>query len=241
MSHNRQSSNLQNNPSSYSMNVSSGISLPKSSNNDNDSLLATSPTKRQPFSMQPFLRVSNTLQKSVADALQATISGVSLPRIGEQPGVSVYSIIEDRLLPAFTGLGFSGTVEEMNMLIRQWILTTPKDVVLSELNTFLKTGMVLLAAKLNSEPDNNLPARAAEVWSSCYCKVLPTLESAFLPLRQDASFMENGGKIDIRKIILISFRTVVIWPMKGRFIGTISSSLELVGSVNLPNNLFIYS
>lgn len=178
--------------------------------------------------MQPFLRVSNTLQKSVADALQATISGSSMPRIGEQPaGVSVYSIIEDRLLPAFTGLGFSGTVEEMNMLIRQWINTSPKDVVLSELNTFLKTGMVLLASKLNSEPDNNLPARAAEVWSSCYCKVLPTLESALLPLRQDASFMENGVKIDIRKIILISFRSVVILPMKGRFAGIFNSDIIL--------------
>lgn len=168
--------------------------------------------QRVPFSMQPFLRVSNALQKSVVDAITST---ASLPA-----GVSIYSVIEDRLLPAFTGLGFSGTVEDMNMLIRQWIVTSPRETIQQDIQTLLKTGMLLLAAKLNSEPDDNLPARAAEVWSSCFCKVLPTLESAFLPLRQDANFTQNGVKIDIRKIILVSFRSIVIWPIKGRFIGS---------------------
>jgi hypothetical protein len=193
-----------------------------SSLKNDESPTASSSGRRQPFSMQPFLRVSNILQKSVADALQSSLTGV--PRIDEQePGVPIYSIIEDRLLPAFTGLGFTGTVEEMNILIRQWIGTTPEDTVLAELNTFLKTGMVLLASKLNSEPDDNLPARAAEVWSSCFCNVVPSLESAFLPLRQDSNFMEGKSKIDIRKIILVSFRSFVIVPMKSRFIGNQSS------------------
>lgn len=117
----------------------------------------------------------------------------------------------------------------MNYLVRQWSLDVGNnldnqkariDFVLDEINTILKAGMVTMAAKVGGEVnDVAIPSRTADAWQSCYSKICPSLESAFLPLRQNPMYIHNGVKIDIRKLVLTAFRSFVIMPLKTRLIG----------------------
>ncbi|KAJ3345166.1 hypothetical protein HDU91_007456 [Kappamyces sp. JEL0680] len=173
-----------------------------------------SPTKKQPLlNIQPFLRVTHyALQKQDAKAEYASSkSSISDHR---------FDAIQDILLPAFTGLGFAASVEDVNRKVREWVHNTHFDTILSEFNTLLKAGMVALASKLSSVDDDHLCSRMAEVWSNFYCNIIPNLQSAMAPLRQEPALVQNGKKIDLRRHILVAFRSFVIWPMKSRLIGT---------------------
>ena len=151
----------------------------------------------------------STLQARNHDSL---LPQSAIARGGEQ----AFSIIEDRLLPSFTGPGFKGTVEEMNQLTRQWLVISRFDVLLTELYTLLKSGMISLTAKLAPTPDEFLPSKAAEIWTNFYGNIVPNIQAALLPLRQ---LKKHDPTFDLRNQILCSFKSFVIWPMKGRLQG----------------------
>jgi HbrB-like len=173
--------------------------------------LVTSPTIKSSLkSSGLYLPKKSNLQARNHDSMMA--GNASFGKGGEQ----AFSIIEDRLLPSFTGPGFKGTVEEMNQLTRQWLASSRFDVLMTELYNLLKSGMISLTAKLAPTPDEFLPSKAAEIWTNFYGNIVPNIQAALLPLRQ---LKKHDSTFDLRNQILCSFKSFVIWPMKGRLQG----------------------
>src|SRR6266487_1929944 len=94
---------------------------------------------------------------------------------------------------------------------RQCIIDKPIQSLYDEINVLLESGMFTLSGKLKGVPDEKLVSRLVELWSFYFGTVIPYFEGVFLPLLiQSSSQKEN---INIRRLVLMSFRDNVILPM----------------------------
>jgi hypothetical protein len=102
--------------------------------------------------------------------------------------------------------------------------------VIFDCNNLFKAGMVALSAKLSSVSDDLLCSKMTGVWSNFYCNIIPNMMSALIPIRQEACMLKAGKKIDLRKLILVSFKDYFIWPMRNRLTDALEAETRNVSS-----------
>ncbi|KAI8900579.1 hypothetical protein BC833DRAFT_581416 [Globomyces pollinis-pini] len=76
---------------------------------------------------------------------------------------NIWSTIQDKLIPAFSGFGYRGPVEDLNNLVKKWIDRSNPEAIDSDLNIMFKTGMVLIANKLINTSNEMLPQKLAGI------------------------------------------------------------------------------
>jgi hypothetical protein len=85
-----------------------------------------------------------------------------------------------------------------------------------DINELLGFGMFTLSGKLHGVPDEKIVSRLVELWSFFFGTVIPYFEGVFLPV-----LTAQKENINIRRLVLMSFRDHVILPMGDRVEGTL--------------------
>ncbi|KAI8914300.1 hypothetical protein EDD86DRAFT_84331 [Gorgonomyces haynaldii] len=96
--------------------------------------------------------------------------------------MSLWSAIQERLLPYFAGFGWKTSMEEVNHLVKRWIHEVSNDTLEQELSLFFKTGMLSMANKLAAAADESFASRAGEIWVFFFGTVLPLIQALGLIL-----------------------------------------------------------
>ncbi|KAJ3326027.1 hypothetical protein HDV06_002412 [Boothiomyces sp. JEL0866] len=198
---------------------SSQMSIGKSNNDLEPDYPIIAPKKVIPI-LTGLKRVS---LQSVRDSLQDSALSISMsPTKSEKPDNegNSWPFIQDRLLQAFSGLGYKLMIEELNVLVKKWVDRGTVESISTDLNVFFKTGMIILANKLNAVQMEVLPTRLADLWTYFYSNVIPYVQGALIPLRNSPKMQYNGPngpeKVKIRRMLLLAYLNFVIWPMKSR-------------------------
>lgn len=106
-------------------------------------------------------------------------------------------------------------------------------MLLEDVRELLDTGMATIDPSLLDYPDNRLIPRIVEIWSLLFGHTLPYLEAVLLPLqmefrgvgpimssRESREFFGitplSGGQLDVRRLVMVSFRDNVVLPLYGR-------------------------
>jgi hypothetical protein len=139
--------------------------------------------------------------------------------------ISHIGLIQEKLLPVFSGIGYDGSIEIINYEVNKWIKagTQTPSVINDDLHKLIKIGMITVTTKINSASDEGFPAKLADVWTSFYSNTLPTLQATLLPLRK-TEFLKEYYKeelmcLDLRNLLLLYFRNYAIHPLKNRILG----------------------
>ncbi|KAJ3277049.1 Long chain acyl-CoA synthetase 7 peroxisomal [Terramyces sp. JEL0728] len=167
------------------------MSIGKSSNDLEPDHPIVAPKKVLPI-LTGLKRVS---LQSVRDSLQDSALSISMsPTKAEkqEPEGNSWPFIQDRLLQAFSGLGYKLMIEELNVLVKKWVDKGTVESISTDLNVFFKTGMIILANKLNAVQMEVLPTRLADLWTYFYSNVIPYVQGALIPLRNSPKMQYNG-------------------------------------------------
>lgn len=145
--------------------------------------------------------------------------------------------LKQRILGLFEGEPLRNTVEDLNKLVslhikRCFDRRAPAQL-LEDVRELLGAGMVMLDPMLLKVSDERSIPRLVEIWSLLFGNVLPYFEAVFLPLQQEfkgvGTIMTSkesrdffgvvegewggGGGLDVRRLVLMSFRDVVVLPV----------------------------
>ncbi|KAJ3261778.1 hypothetical protein HK103_004729 [Boothiomyces macroporosus] len=207
------------------------MSIGKSSNDLEPDFPIVAPKKVLPI-LTGLKRVS---LQSVRDSLQDSALSISIsPTKTEKvdSDANSWPFIQDRLLQAFSGLGYKLMIEELNVLVKKWVDRGTVESISTDLNVFFKTGMIILANKLNAVQMEVLPTRLADLWTYFYSNVIPYVQGALIPLRNSPKMQYNGPngpeKVKIRRMLLLAYLNFVIWPMKSRLQGRYDLIIEML-------------
>ncbi|RIB11966.1 HbrB-like-domain-containing protein [Gigaspora rosea] len=121
-----------------------------------------------------------------------------------------------KVLPLFNGLGLKAYIEDLNELVRCCIKDRSPQLLRDDINSLLLTGMSTLNGKLRGVPDEKLVSRLVEIWSFYFGTVLPYFEGVFLPLQMQATAQHQRDNMNVRRLVLMSFRDHVILPIGDR-------------------------
>jgi hypothetical protein len=100
----------------------------------------------------------------------------------------------------------------------------PLQLLYDDINELLESGMFTLNGKLRGVPDEKIVSRLVELWSFFFGTVIPYFEGVFLPLLIQSSTQREN--INIRRLVLMSFRDNVILPMGDRVEGILYLKLN---------------
>ncbi|TPX32343.1 hypothetical protein SmJEL517_g04548 [Synchytrium microbalum] len=133
-------------------------------------------------------------------------------------GDLLWRSISAACLPLYNGEGVKGSIEDVNDVVRQWVLETTALLVIDDMDRLFKGGMSILSTKLVSVSEETLPLRVVEIWTFYFGTVLPYLQAVFLPVRAGLKAKEsgnvnkggNGVDGDVWTMCLVAFRDVIV-------------------------------
>lgn len=161
--------------------------------------------------------------------------------------------LRQRILGLFEGEPLRNTVEDLNKLVtlhikRCYDRRSPGQLI-DDVRDLLDAGMVTLDPTLPTHTDEKSISRLVEIWSLLFGKVLPYFEAVFLPLQQEfkgvgtiMSAKESreffgvllmdtdgfgiglGDRLDVRRLVLMSFRDNVVLPLHEKLRSTSTST-----------------
>ncbi|KAI9820731.1 MAG: hypothetical protein M1827_005101 [Pycnora praestabilis] len=150
-----------------------------------------------------------------------------------------WPFLKAKLLIIFEGEDLRLPVEDFNRLVtahlQRCIQKRAPTIITEDLHELLHTGFLSLDQTLRNIPDERLVPQLVEMWLFVFSIILPYMQAVFLPLdlefkghgimasQEAAEFWgalpegENsdtalGEELDVRRIVLISYRDVVILP-----------------------------
>lgn len=160
--------------------------------------------------------------------------------------------LRQRVLGLFEGESLKNTVEDLNKLValhikRCYDRRSPTQL-LEDVRDLLDTGMMALDPTLLTHSDEKSIPRLVEIWSLLFGNVLPYFEAVFLPLQQEFKgvgtimsakesrdffgvLADTDGfgaglvdRLDVRRLVLMSFRDIVVLPLHERLRSMFTSS-----------------
>ncbi|KAJ3056311.1 hypothetical protein HK097_007411 [Rhizophlyctis rosea] len=157
------------------------------------------------------------------------------PQRNSIPSDAMWTSICIRTLPLFNGRGATGTIEDINFLVTNWLQMLPMTNshtpahILGCISEMINTGILSLWNKVMSMRSSSteidpalLAHRLAESWRLFFGTVVPLLEGVFLPLRLHEDLILGGGRtlgmlrtVDVRTIALKAFRDGLISSSAG--------------------------
>lgn len=195
-----------------------------------------------------------------------------------------WDFLKVKLLVLFEAEDIRIALEDLNKLvtihIQRCVQQHMPSVVVEDLRDFLQTGFASLNHSIHNVPDENLIPHLVNLWTFTFGTILPFMQAVFLPLdlefkgrgsimssREAKEFwggMPNAGdtsasvgdELDVRNIVLVSFRDTVILArfemLKAAFSrlsleridatisGLLSTSLNSGGSASRPSTSSAY-
>ncbi|RDW75711.1 HbrB-like protein [Coleophoma crateriformis] len=166
-----------------------------------------------------------------------------------------WPFLKAKLLIIFEGEDLRLPVEDFNRLVSthltRCIQKRAPTLIVEDLRDLLQTGFASLDQTLRRTPDNQLIPHLVEMWLFTFTSVLPYMQAVFLPLDLEFSGhgpllsreaarefwgalpggVPAGGMLEVRRIVLIAYRDMVILP-RFETLKTIFSRLSLE-SLNL--------
>ena len=149
-----------------------------------------------------------------------------------------WDFLKAKLLIVFEGEELRMPVEDLNRLvsihIQRCILRRTPNLITEDLRDLVQTGFLSIHQSLQNVPDSRLVTHLVDGWIAVYGKILPYIQAVFLPL--DLEFKGNGNlmtsqeaadfwgvnpestdpafgnELDVRRIVLLSYRDKVILP-----------------------------
>ena len=149
-----------------------------------------------------------------------------------------WDFLKAKLLIVFEGEELRMPVEDLNRLVsihvQRCVLRKTPNLITEDLRDLVQTGFLSVHQSLQNVPDARLVTSLVDVWISVYGKILPYMQAVFLPLslefRGNGSLMTSqeaaefwgtnsqsldeafGNELDVRRIVLLSYRDRVILP-----------------------------
>ncbi|KAI9717025.1 MAG: hypothetical protein M1812_004960 [Candelaria pacifica] len=149
-----------------------------------------------------------------------------------------WPFLKAKLLVIFEGEDLRLPIEDLNRLVsahlQRCVQNRAPTIRTEDLQDLLQTGFLSLEQTLRQVPDERLVTHLVEMWLFVFSTILPYMQAVFLPLdlefkghgtimssREAAEFWgalpegENsdtalGEELDVRRIVLISYRDIVI-------------------------------
>ncbi|GES77483.1 HbrB-domain-containing protein [Rhizophagus clarus] len=146
--------------------------------------------------------------------LYDSVNTKDLERIDQLGPHDTWGSLVVKVLPLFNGEGLKLCIEDLNDLVRRYMNDRPLHLLYDDINELLELGMFTLNGKLRGVPDEKLVSRLVELWSFFFGTVIPYFEGVFLPLLIQSSAQKEN--MNIRRLVLMSFRDHVILPMGDR-------------------------
>ncbi|KAI9848969.1 MAG: hypothetical protein M1837_005858 [Sclerophora amabilis] len=173
-----------------------------------------------------------------------------------------WPFLKAKLLVVFEGSFLRFPIEDLNRLviahIQRCVQKRAPSIITEDLRDLLRTGFSSLSQTLHRVPDEALVPQLVEMWLDIFGTILPYIQAVFLPLdlefkgtgiimthREAQDFWgalpegeldsPMGDSLDVRRIVLISFRDTVILPRHDTLKAIFSRlSLENINGVSLP-------
>ncbi|KAG5289067.1 hyphal growth and polarity protein HbrB [Histoplasma ohiense] len=170
-------------------------------------------------------------------SLKETLQGFGLHNMAPE---DAWDFLKAKLLVLFEGEDVRVALEDLNKLvsihIQQCVMKHIPSVVVEDLRDLLQTGFSSLSYSLHPAPDECVVPHLVEMWVLVFGVVLPFIQAVFLPLdlefkgrgsimtpreakefwgalpNGESSNRSMGDELDVRTIVLISFRDNVIIP-----------------------------
>ncbi|ODH46592.1 hypothetical protein GX48_07331 [Paracoccidioides brasiliensis] len=170
-------------------------------------------------------------------SLKEALQGFGLQNMAPE---DVWDFLKAKLLVLFDGEDIRIALEDLNKLVsihlQRCVLKYMPSVIVEDLRDLLQTGFTSLSHSLHSVPDERVVPHLVQMWLLVFGTVLPFIQAVFLPLDLEfkgrGSIMTTreakefwgalpdgetsnksvGDELDVRTIVLISFRDYVILP-----------------------------
>ncbi|KAI9871362.1 MAG: hypothetical protein M1830_002987 [Pleopsidium flavum] len=149
-----------------------------------------------------------------------------------------WDFLKAKLLIVFEGEDLRLPVEDFNRLvsvhIQRCVQKRAPTIIMEDLHELLHTGFSSLEHNLRGIPDERLVPHLVDMWLFVFGTILPYMQAVFLPLdlefkghgsimtsREAAEFWGAtlnssddalGNELDVRRIVLVSYRDTVILP-----------------------------
>lgn len=168
------------------------------------------------------------------DLVYGNIQGFGLSNMTPE---DAWDFLKAKLLIIFEGEELRMPVEDLNRVvsvnIQRCVQRRAPTVIVEDLRDLLQTGFFSLEQTLRGIPDDWLIRHLVHTWKIVFGTILPYIQAVFLPLdlefkghgmimspREAAEFWGFGSdpmealdnELDVRKIVLVSFRDNVILP-----------------------------
>ncbi|OJD18314.1 hypothetical protein AJ78_01627 [Emergomyces pasteurianus Ep9510] len=168
-------------------------------------------------------------------SLKETLQGFGLQNMAPE---DAWDFLKAKLLVLFEGEDIRIALEDLNKLvsihIQRCVLKHMPSVIVEDLRDLLQTGFSSLNHSLHSVPDERVVPHLVQMWLFVFGTVLPFIQAVFLPLdlefkgrgsimnsreakefwgalpNGESSNRSMGDELDVRTIVLISFRDNVI-------------------------------
>ncbi|KAK2748622.1 hypothetical protein FQN55_004175 [Onygenales sp. PD_40] len=168
-------------------------------------------------------------------SVKETLQGFGLHNMAPE---DAWDFLKAKLLVLFEGEDIRIALEDLNKLvsihIQRCVLKHMPSVIVEDLRDLLQTGFASLNNSINSVPDERLVPHLVHMWLFVFGTVLPFIQAVFLPLdlefkgrgsimtireakefwgalpNGESSNASIGDELDVRTIVLISFRDNVI-------------------------------
>ena len=167
-------------------------------------------------------------------ALRETLQGFGLNNMSPE---DAWDFLKAKLLVIFDGEDVRIAIEDLNKLvlihIQRCVQKRAPTAIIADLRELLETGFASLNQTLNGVPDEKLIPHLVQIWMLVFGTILPFIQAVFLPLdlefkgcgtvmnlREANEFWGNvpngsvdsgiGSGLDVRNLVLIAFRDMVI-------------------------------
>lgn len=175
--------------------------------------------------------------------------------------------LRQKVLGLFEGEPLRNTVEDLNKLVtlhikRCYDRRSPGQLI-DDVRDLLDTGMLTLDPTLSTHSDEKSISRLVEIWSLLFGKVLPYFEAVFLPLQQefkgvgtimsakesreffgvllDIEGLGMADRLDVRRLVLMSFRDNVVLPLHEKLRSTNPNPQPLIKTPRLIWEIVLFS
>ena len=181
------------------------------------------------------VNANNANGPALADSAYGNLQGFGLHNMAPE---DAWDFLKAKLLVVFEGEELRMLMEDLNRLvsvhIQRCVQKRTPTTLTEDLRDLLRTGFLYLEQTLRGVPDDRLVRYLVEMWLFVFGKILPYMQAVFLPLdlefkghgtiltsREAAEFwgvlpddMDDplANELDVRRIILISYRDHVILP-----------------------------
>jgi hypothetical protein len=218
-----------------------------------------------PSTAHSFIGPASTSNASIfgagGDLIYGNIQGFGLSNMTPE---DAWDFLKAKLLIIFEGEELRMPVEDLNRVvsvhIQRCVQRRAPTVIVEDLRDLLQTGFFSLEQTLRGIPDDWLVRHLVHTWKTVFGTILPYIQAVFLPL--DLEFKGHGtimssreavefwgfssdpmealdNELDVRKIVLVSFRDNVILPrydtLKAIFSRLSLESIHIgLSSINSP-------